>query len=174
MHNYEFKTHAKLTRLKRRSITAHLTMPSALAPAEARVAAAPRLAPRALYQDVAERLREAIFARFVRANWLQLVDNHVDPMHTSYLHTQVQPWTGEQSCDYIRTPWGVMSMQLRKGPRPETSYLRETHYFVPSGLKVCIPAIEKEDFTSPATRRSTGSRARRSPSWGWPSALWWR
>lgn len=38
-------------------------MPSTLAPREARLAASLRLAPRALYQEVAERLREAIFAR---------------------------------------------------------------------------------------------------------------
>lgn len=93
------------------------------------------------------------FARFVHANWLQMVDNHQDPMHTSHLHTQVQPWTGEQTCDYVRTERGVMSLQVREGPRPDTRYLRETHYFAPNGLKVCIPSIEADDFSAPATRR---------------------
>ena len=47
MHNYEFKTHVKLT----------ITALAALADPE------PPLSPRALYQDVAERLRQQIFAR---------------------------------------------------------------------------------------------------------------
>ena len=47
MHNYKFKTNAGLT-----SFTALATLP-----------APPLLSPRALYQDVAERLRQQIFAR---------------------------------------------------------------------------------------------------------------
>jgi 5,5'-dehydrodivanillate O-demethylase len=93
------------------------------------------------------------FARFVRANWLQLVDNHQDPMHTIHLHTQVEPWTGEQTCEHVKTDRGVMSLQVREGPRPGTRYLRETHYFAPNGLKVCLPSIEHDDFMAPATRR---------------------
>ncbi len=65
MHNYEFITHAKLTAPPRAGFRKHpLPMPPALAPPDPRAAAAGlRLAPRALYQEVAERLREAIFAR---------------------------------------------------------------------------------------------------------------
>jgi len=52
MHNYEFKTNANLTT----HLTSHA--PMALADAPPRT-----LSPRALYQDVAERLRQQIFAR---------------------------------------------------------------------------------------------------------------
>lgn len=51
MHNYEFKTNAELTRAP------------PMAALEAPAAAPPPLAPRALYQEVAERLRQQIFAR---------------------------------------------------------------------------------------------------------------
>jgi DNA-binding GntR family transcriptional regulator len=55
MHNYEFKTHVKLTHSRR--------MAAARTPLSPRTEPALRLAPRALYQEVAERLREAIFER---------------------------------------------------------------------------------------------------------------
>jgi len=51
MHNYEFKTNA------------HLTPPHPMAALDSPAAAARSLAPRALYQDVAERLRQQIFTR---------------------------------------------------------------------------------------------------------------
>jgi DNA-binding GntR family transcriptional regulator len=52
MHNYEFKTHTKLT------------TPIAVATAQPAIKLPPQsLKPRALYQDVAERLRQQIYAR---------------------------------------------------------------------------------------------------------------
>lgn len=55
MHNYEFKTIVKLTVRRRRTARPSV---NTLASASARP-----LSPRALYQDVAERLRQQIFAR---------------------------------------------------------------------------------------------------------------
>lgn len=93
------------------------------------------------------------FARHVPANWLQVVDNHQDPSHTTYLHIQMQPWEERPQCHYVETALGSMSIQVRSGPQPNTKYVRETHFIAPNGLKVCIPDAENEDFSSPSTRR---------------------
>ena len=71
MHNYEFKTNVGLTatdacqaHLGRSKSPRSATLPPPVAAVEPLPAAAPRsLSPRALYQDVAERLRQQIFAR---------------------------------------------------------------------------------------------------------------
>lgn len=98
-------------------------------------------------------VRRPNFARYVPANWLQLVDNHQDPGHTTFLHVEMQPWVEQPECYYVNTHLGSMSIQVRSGPRPKTKYVRETHFFAPNGLKVCIPDQENEDFSVPSTRR---------------------
>ncbi len=63
MHNYEFKTNADLTSAR--------SFPPAVAAVETPPPAQRLLAPRALYQDVAERLRQQIFARQLEpGNWI--------------------------------------------------------------------------------------------------------
>ena len=78
MHNYEFKTKAKLTgfaaTLIRLEPTARPSAPPTALPTQPAVtAAAPAttLSPRALYQDVAERLRQQIFNRALEpGSWI--------------------------------------------------------------------------------------------------------
>lgn len=97
--------------------------------------------------------RRAGFARFVPANWLQLVDNHQDPAHTTFLHKQIQPWQQMPECHYFDTDLGSIAVAVREGPRKGTRYVREVHFIAPNGLKVPIPDADEQAFDQPSTLR---------------------
>lgn len=97
--------------------------------------------------------RYAGFAKYLDANWLQVVENHQDPTHTSYLHDEVTPWASHPDCRYDDTALGSVSTQVREGPAPDMKYVRRTHFLVPTILKVCLPDPLNEDFSAPSTER---------------------
>jgi 5,5'-dehydrodivanillate O-demethylase oxygenase subunit len=97
--------------------------------------------------------RRACFARYVPANWLQMVDNHQDPTHTTWLHSQMQPWKENPECHFFDTPWGSIAVSARPGPSRGTRYIREVHFIAPNGLKVPIPDNSGAPLASPSTLR---------------------
>jgi 5,5'-dehydrodivanillate O-demethylase len=97
--------------------------------------------------------RRAAFARYVPSNWLQLVDNHQDPTHTTWLHNQMQPWQESPECHYFDSPIGSIAVAARSGPRTGTRYVREVHFITPNGIKVPIPDNGEAAFASPSTLR---------------------
>ena len=97
--------------------------------------------------------RRAAFARFVPSNWLQLVDNHQDPAHTTWLHKQMQPWQETPECHYFDSAIGSIAVAVRRGPRDETRYVREVHFIAPNGMKVPIPDPDESAFNQPSTLR---------------------
>jgi 5,5'-dehydrodivanillate O-demethylase oxygenase subunit len=97
--------------------------------------------------------RRACFARYVPANWLQMVDNHADPTHTTWLHNQMQPWQETPECHYFDSAWGSIAVAARSGPQPGTRYVREVHFIAPNGLKVPIPDNSGSPLASPSTLR---------------------
>jgi 5,5'-dehydrodivanillate O-demethylase len=100
-----------------------------------------------------EGTRTARFARFVPANWLQMVDNHQDPTHTTWLHQQIQPWKDTPECHYFDSPVGSIAVAARGGREPGTRYVREVHFIAPNGLKVPIPDADESKFDQPSTLR---------------------
>jgi DNA-binding GntR family transcriptional regulator len=110
MHNYEFKTHVKLTSpgppgavasLTHGFISQHLTLATAAAPAP------PSLNRRALYQDVAERLRQQIFARELEpGSW-------IDEMKLS-AHYGISRTPLREALKVLAVE-GLVTMKLRRG-----------------------------------------------------------
>jgi 5,5'-dehydrodivanillate O-demethylase len=98
-------------------------------------------------------LRHAKFARYLPVNWLQIVDNHMDPTHTTWLHKQMSAWQETPECHYFRTELGTISVAARKGPKQGTRYVREVHFFMPNGLKVPLPSGKQSSLTQPSTIR---------------------
>jgi 5,5'-dehydrodivanillate O-demethylase oxygenase subunit len=71
---------------------------------------------------------------FSRSNWLQCVENGIDPTHVSFAHRDFLP-EFEQIPDEIRfehTPRGMVHKTYRPGPRPETVFYREHHLVLPT------------------------------------------
>jgi 5,5'-dehydrodivanillate O-demethylase len=97
--------------------------------------------------------RRACFARYVPVNWLQMVDNHMDPTHTTWLHSQMQPWQEAPECHYFDTQWGAIALAARRGAERGTRYVREVHFIMPNGLKVPIPDNTNTPLASPSTLR---------------------
>ncbi|WP_337180027.1 Rieske 2Fe-2S domain-containing protein [Hydrogenophaga borbori] len=97
--------------------------------------------------------RRPAFARYVPANWLQLVDNHQDPSHTTWLHQQMPSWQQTPECHYFESPLGSIAVAARQGPREATRYVREVHFIAPNGMKVPIPDLDHADFDQPSTLR---------------------
>jgi len=67
--------------------------------------------------------RRAAFARFVPSNWLQLVDNHQDPAHTTWLHKQMQLGRKRQSATTSTLPSAQSRLPsgAARATRPATS-----------------------------------------------------
>lgn len=97
--------------------------------------------------------RRPAFARYVPSNWLQLVDNHQDPTHTTVLHREVQTWLQPPECHYFDTELGSIAVAVRDGPEQGTRYVREVHFFAPTGMKVPIPDTTEKTIQGPSTIR---------------------
>lgn len=97
--------------------------------------------------------RRPAFARYVPSNWLQMVDNHQDPTHTTVLHREVQPWLQPPECHYFDTELGSIAVAVRDGPEQGTRYVREVHFFAPNGMKVPIPDTTEKTIQGPSTIR---------------------
>nr|ART90050.1 alpha-ketoglutarate-dependent taurine dioxygenase [uncultured bacterium] len=97
--------------------------------------------------------RRAAFARYVPINWLQMVDNHQDPTHTTYLHRQIQPWQATPECHYFNSALGSIAVAARPDPQTATHYVREVHFIVPNGMKVPISEPDESAFDKPSTQR---------------------
>jgi 5,5'-dehydrodivanillate O-demethylase len=73
---------------------------------------------------------------FSSCNWLQCVENGMDPLHVGFTHgtvwsdLDVEPETG-----FEETEWGIVHKTVRPGPRPGTYNYREHHLLMP-GISV--------------------------------------
>src|SRR4051812_26607278 len=69
---------------------------------------------------------------FANCNWLQCVENGIDPLHVSFTHSpswhdlQVEPDMG-----FEETPWGLVHKALRPAEREGTFNYREHHLLMP-------------------------------------------
>ena len=71
---------------------------------------------------------------FSRSNWLQCVENGIDPTHVSFAHRDALP-EFEQIPNDIRfeyTARGMVHKTYRPGPRPDTTFYREHHLVLPT------------------------------------------
>jgi 5,5'-dehydrodivanillate O-demethylase len=98
-------------------------------------------------------IRRAKFARHLPVNWLQIVDNHMDPTHTTWLHQQMETWQEPPECHFFKSELGTISVAARTGPQPGTRYVREVHFFMPNGMKVPLPSGKAGDYGQNSTMR---------------------
>ena len=77
--------------------------------------------------------RIAEITGFSDANWLQCVENGMDPFHVAFLHGDVIPDLGAKPVrmDYVETEHGMYHATYRPGPRPGTYFYREHHLVMP-------------------------------------------
>lgn len=89
---------------------------------------------------------------FANCNWLQVVENGMDPVHASFMHGQT--WTGVAPSpiyiDYAETDYGVCYRSARTTGDPDKVAFREHHLLVP-GISVAPDGFTrnmKGDFAS--------------------------
>lgn len=82
----------------------------------------------------AEGEREVIIQGFGRCNWLQAMENGIDPFHTSFLHADIwEAVSAEPERTWFDpTDWGLAYKTIRPGRKPGEYNYREHHMFVPS------------------------------------------
>ncbi len=81
----------------------------------------------------AEEERSAKIIGFGNCNWLQCVENGMDPIHVSFTHQDV--WTDlnrpAEIVEYDETEWGVVYRVYLPGPKEGTYIYREHHNIMP-------------------------------------------
>lgn len=98
--------------------------------------------------------RKAIVARMIACNYLQIVENSMDPVHLPFVHGEsIKVWSKIPEFDIEETEGGLRQIQYRPGPTPDQRYVRSLLYFLPFNRMVGIPASE-DDFTTPTTTRT--------------------
>ena len=99
-------------------------------------------------------IRKATVARMISCNFLQIVENSMDPMHLPFVHGEsIKVWAALPEFNIEDTPWGLKQIQYRPGPTPAERYVRALVYFLPFNRMVGIPAPE-DDFTTATTTRT--------------------
>ncbi len=99
-------------------------------------------------------VRKATVARMIACNFLQIVENSMDPMHLPFVHGEsIKVWAALPQFEIEDTPWGLKQIQYRPGPTPAERYVRALVYFLPFNRMVGIPAPE-DDFSTATTTRT--------------------
>jgi 5,5'-dehydrodivanillate O-demethylase len=98
--------------------------------------------------------RRATVARIIACNYLQIVENSMDPVHLPFVHGEsIKVWAGVPQFSVEETPFGMRQTQYRPGPTPDQRYVRSVFYSLPFSRMVGIPASE-DDFSTPTTVRT--------------------
>jgi 5,5'-dehydrodivanillate O-demethylase len=93
---------------------------------------------------------------FSSCNWLQCVENGMDPLHVGFTHgavwsdLDVEPETG-----FEETDWGLVHKAVRPGPRPGTHNYREHHLLMPG---ISVGGSEQRYMTGSAGTPPTSAR----------------
>jgi 5,5'-dehydrodivanillate O-demethylase len=99
-------------------------------------------------------VRKATVARTVACNYLQIIENSMDPVHLPFVHGEsIKVWAGVPRFDVEETEFGMRQVQYRPGPTPAEQYVRSVLYMLPFSRMVGIPASE-DDFSTPTTIRT--------------------
>jgi 5,5'-dehydrodivanillate O-demethylase len=81
----------------------------------------------------AEGERHSIVQGFGRCNWLQAVENGIDPLHAGFLHGDI--WEAvlsePETTWFEETEWGIVYKVIRAGRKPGEYNYREHHLFMP-------------------------------------------
>ena len=99
-------------------------------------------------------VRKATVARIVACNFLQILENSMDPVHLPFVHGQtIKVWAGVPEFTVEECELGLKQVQSRPGPTPAERYVRSVFYILPFSRMVGIPAPE-DDFSTPTTIRT--------------------
>lgn len=102
----------------------------------------------------ADGARKATVARTIACNYLQIVENSMDPAHLPFVHGEsIKVWAGVPEFTVEETELGMRQVQYRPGPTPDKRYVRSVFYTLPFSRMVGIPASE-DDFSTPTTIRT--------------------
>jgi 5,5'-dehydrodivanillate O-demethylase len=98
--------------------------------------------------------RSAAVARTIACNYLQIVENSMDPVHLPFVHGEsIKVWAAIPEFTVEQTEFGMRQIQYRPGPTPAEQYVRSVYYMLPFSRMVGIPASE-DDFSTPTTIRT--------------------
>lgn len=98
--------------------------------------------------------RSAAVARTIACNYLQIVENSMDPVHLPFVHGEsIKVWAAIPEFTVEETEFGMRQIQYRPGPTPAEQYVRSVYYMLPFSRMVGIPASE-DDFSTPTTTRT--------------------
>lgn len=99
-------------------------------------------------------VRKATVARMIACNYLQIVENSMDPVHLPFVHGEaIKVWATMPEFSIEETEYGLRQIQYRPGPTSSERYVRSLLYFLPFNRMVGIPAPE-DDFSTPTTSRT--------------------
>ncbi len=99
-------------------------------------------------------VRKATVARMIACNYLQIVENSMDPVHLPFVHGEsIKVWAALPEFTVEETGFGIRQAQSRPGPSPAQRYVRSVLYFLPFSRMVGIPAPE-DDLSTPTTIRT--------------------
>jgi 5,5'-dehydrodivanillate O-demethylase len=98
--------------------------------------------------------RKATVARTIACNYLQILENSMDPVHLPFVHGEsIKVWAGVPQFMVEETEFGMRQVQYRPGPTPAEQYVRSVYHILPFSRMVGIPASE-DDFSTPTTIRT--------------------
>ena len=98
--------------------------------------------------------RKATVARTIACNYLQILENSMDPVHLPFVHGEsIKVWAGIPEFTVEETEFGMRQVQYRPGPTPAERYVRSVFHILPFSRMVGIPASE-DDFSTPTTIRT--------------------
>jgi 5,5'-dehydrodivanillate O-demethylase len=94
---------------------------------------------------------------FANCNWLQCVENGIDPLHVGFTHGDVwMDLAPEPDIGFVQTDWGFCSKAFRPGPDKGTSIYVEHHLLMP-GISVGGSSgrrlVENSSGTPPTSAR---------------------
>jgi 5,5'-dehydrodivanillate O-demethylase oxygenase subunit len=98
--------------------------------------------------------RDILIQAFNNSNWLQNVENGIDPFHVSFLHGDV--WTPmavePEKITFEETDWSVIYKALRSGRKEGEYNYREHHIIMPAIASGGDPSVSFGDDQSEASR----------------------
>lgn len=99
-------------------------------------------------------VRKATVARIVACNYLQIIENSMDPVHLPFLHGEsIKVWATIPEFTAEETDFGMKQTQYRPGPTPKQQYVRSVMYILPCSRMLGIPASD-DDLSTPTTIRT--------------------
>jgi 5,5'-dehydrodivanillate O-demethylase oxygenase subunit len=103
---------------------------------------------------VAEGWRRVAFQGFTACNWLQAVENGMDPIHPAFLHKNEWPWRAPtpDRMEFIETEWAVISRAHRPAAEgyPETE---SVHGSIFPAMSMALHPIEDPSGLPQASAR---------------------